>query len=86
MAEVSLTKHQLEGLDKLIARGKDLKVDDLPADKFTTDCWLDTGVQTAIIATMVAGCAQAQVKPELDDAGKKVFTLQQLKDLRRRAS
>jgi hypothetical protein len=84
---VNLSSHQLDALDRLIARGKDISVDELPGGKLGPNCWLDCAVQVVIAVTMVAGCAAAQYDAQTDThSGGKVYTLAQLKDLRYRAS
>jgi hypothetical protein len=84
---VSLTSHQLDALDRLITRGKDISVDELPGGKLGPNCWLDCAVSTAVIVTEVAGCAAAAYTPMVDSgSGGKFFSLDQLKDLRYRAT
>jgi hypothetical protein len=84
---VALTTHQLDALDRLITRGKDISTDELPGGKLGPNCWLDCAVSTAVVVTEVAGCVAAAYTPELDAAtGGKFFTLNQLKDLRYRAT
>jgi hypothetical protein len=85
--KVGLTTHQLDALDKLIARGKDIHSDELPGGKLGPNCWLDCAVNTVVVVTMVAGCAAAAYEPIADaKTGGKVFTLDQLKDLRYRST
>jgi hypothetical protein len=85
-AQVSLSSQQLEGLDALIARGKDILVDELPGGPLGPKCWLDTGVQVAIVVTMVAGCAGVAYTATPAPSGGAAFTIEQLKDLRYRAT
>jgi hypothetical protein len=85
-SKVSLTSHQLDALDRLIARGKDISADELPGGKLGPNCWLDCVVSTVVIVTEVAGCAAAAYTQETLASGAKGFTLAQLKDLRYRAS
>lgn len=85
--KVALTTHQLEALDRLIARGKDISTDELPGGKLGPSCWLDCVVSTVVVVTEVAGCAAAAYTPQPDPkTGGKFFTLDQLKDLRYRAT
>jgi len=86
-SRVVLTSHQLDALDRLIARGKDISTDELPGGKLGPNCWLDCAVSVAVVVTEVAGCAAVAYAAEVDaKTGGKVFTLTQLKDLRYRAT
>lgn len=86
-SKVPLTTHQLESLDRLIARGKDISTDEMPGGKLGPNCWLDCVVSTVVVVTEVAGCAGAAYTPAVDAAtGGKVFSIAQLKDLRYRAT
>jgi hypothetical protein len=87
MSKVSLTSHQLDALDRLIMRGKDISVDELPGGKLGPQCWLDCAVSTAVVVTMVAGCIGAAYTAQAaKGGGSNVYTVDQLKDLRYRAT
>jgi hypothetical protein len=79
--KVALNENQLQALDSLIARGKDIPVDELPRPGTAawTDCWLDTAghvVNAVLVVTEIATCASAVYEPELNaQTGKKAYSL-----------
>ena len=94
-SKVPLSEQQLAELDRLVARGKPISTEELTGGKRGPgvpgpDCWLDTAIdvaEQAIHVTEIAECAEAGFTPELDvKTGERFYTLDQLKDLRRRAT
>jgi hypothetical protein len=86
MADVKLTAQQIAELDHLIRRGKDIDEDDLPKNRPKLgDCWLDTVLNAAVVVTMVVACGGAPLDAKVGPDGRKRYTIDQLKELRKKA-